>query len=47
MKEIKLYVAPKAEVIEIEPQGVLCASVELETEFYGTGLEFQQKGGNW
>lgn len=45
---LKAYEAPKAEVIEIEPQGVLCASA---TGITSQGLQFNpnngSEGGNW
>lgn len=44
----KVYEAPKAEVIEIEPQGVLCASA---TGITSQGLQFSPNngsgGGSW
>lgn len=47
MKQTNLYVAPKMEVIEMDPQGVLCSSVPPETEFLGTGMNFTRVNGEW
>ena len=49
MKQNKLYVTPKVEVIEIEPQGILCTSgvAPEETSFTGTGMNFTRDNGNW
>jgi hypothetical protein len=47
MKQNKLYVTPKVDVIEIEPQGILCASVPAPVDFTGTGMEFTRGYGNW
>jgi hypothetical protein len=48
MKQNKLYVAPKVDVIMIEPQGILCASAVTEPmDFMGTGMEFGTKSGSW
>lgn len=47
MKQNKMYVAPQVDVIKIEPQGILCASVVESTEFMGTGMEFGTKTGSW
>lgn len=49
MKQNKLYVAPKMEVIEIEPQGILCASGDVAepTDFNGKVMEFGTKTGLW
>lgn len=49
MKQNKLYVAPKVDVIMIEPQGILCASAPgLEPmDFMGTGMNFETKSGSW
>lgn len=47
---LKVYESPKAEVIEIEPQGVLCVSAdETSTGFSTTGgLQFENGGdGSW
>ncbi len=47
---LKVYESPKAEVIEIEPQGVLCVSAgETSTGFSTTGgLHFGNGGsGSW
>ena len=45
---LKTYESPKAEVIEIEPQGVLCASA---TGITSQGLQFNpnngSEGGGW
>ena len=47
MKQNKLYVAPKVDVFRIEPQGILCASVETEPmDFMGTGMNFGTKAGS-
>ncbi len=46
----KVYEAPKAEVIEIESQGVLCASGGGETSTGITGqggTQFGTNGGSW
>jgi len=42
-KTLKAYESPKAEVIEIESQGVLCASGEGPTPT-SRGIEFQSFG---
>ena len=48
MKQNKLYVAPKMEVIEIEPQGILCASGGVEpTDFTGSVMSFETHNGQW
>ena len=47
MKQTRLYEAPKMEVIEMEPQSVLCSSVPPETEFQGTVMNFDRKCGQW
>lgn len=49
MKQNKLYVAPKVDVIMIEPQGILCASVPAPEpmDFMGTGMNFGLKTGQW
>lgn len=47
MKQNKMYVAPKVDVIRIEPQGMLCASVVESTEFMGTGMTFEENYGAW
>jgi hypothetical protein len=48
MKQNKLYVAPKMEVIEVEPQGILCTSCGVEpSDFMGTGMSFTEHSGNW
>ena len=45
MKQNKqMYVAPKVELIEMQAQGVLCSSA-TETQFNGTGLQFQEEYG--
>ena len=45
----KVYEAPKSEVIEIEPQGVLCVSGgAASSSFTGNGgVHFGSDGGNW
>ena len=51
MKQNKLYVTPKVDVIEIEPQGILCASGDVPTpetaNFSGTGMNFTRSNGGW
>ena len=47
MKQNKMYVAPQVDVIKIEPQGILCASVAEPTDFMGTGMNFGTKTGSW
>ena len=47
MKQSRLYETPKMEVIEMEPQSVLCSSVPPETEFQGTGMDFTRANGDW
>ena len=48
MKQNKLYVAPKMEVIEVEPQGILCTSGGFEpTGFNGRVMEFGSNDGSW
>jgi len=48
MKQNKLYVAPKMEVIEVKPQGILCASGGVEpTDFNGKVMEFGTNTGMW
>lgn len=48
MKQNKLYVAPKMEVIEVEPQGILCTSGGVEpSDFMGTGMSFGDEVGQW
>jgi hypothetical protein len=48
MKQNKLYVAPKVDVIEIEPQGILCTSGGVEpSNFMGTGMSFGESAGQW
>jgi hypothetical protein len=47
MKQNKWYVAPKVEVIEIEPQGILCTSAPAPEEFTGTGFKLDVDGGTW
>ena len=48
-KRLKVYEAPKAEVIVIESQGVLCASGGASTPgITGTGgTQFGTNGGSW
>ena len=47
--KLKTYEAPKAEVIEMESQGVLCASGgQASTGITGTGgTQFGTNGGSW
>lgn len=45
-KTLKMYVAPKAELIKMELQSVLCSSVQT-TNFDGTGLQLTNKSGSW
>ena len=47
--KLKVYEAPKAEVIVIESQGVLCASGDASTSgITGTGgTQFGTNPGNW
>jgi hypothetical protein len=52
MKQNKqMYEAPKMELIEMELQGILCASAPeptpLPESFNGTGLNFVDKMGSW
>jgi hypothetical protein len=47
MKQNKMYVAPKVDVIKIEPQGILCASVAEPMDFMGTGMTFGTNEGHW
>ncbi len=48
MKQNKLYVAPKMEVIEVEPQGILCTSGGFEpTGFNGRVMELSTTTGVW
>ena len=48
MKQNKLYVTPKMDVITVEPQGILCASVPSPVDFTGTGMNFTKNYiGNW
>ena len=48
MKQNKLYVAPKMEVIEVEPQGILCTSGGVDpTDFNGKVMEFGTTTGVW
>ena len=46
---LKVYEAPKAEVIEIESQGILCVSGgEATSGVTGTGgTQFGTNGGSW
>jgi len=41
----KRYEAPRAEVIEVEYQGILCASADGGVT--GTGLHFGTTSGSW
>jgi hypothetical protein len=48
MKQNKMYVTPKVEVIEVEPQGILCTSGGVEpTGFNGRVMEFTTTTGVW
>ena len=48
MKQNKLYVAPKMEVIEVEPQGILCTSGGVEpSNFIGSVMSFETHQGEW
>ena len=51
MKKISMnrYEAPKAELIAIEAQSVLCASQggDTSTDLTGNGFQFGTKGGIW
>lgn len=48
MKQIQTkYEAPKAELIEMELQGILCSSAPIEADFNATGMAFQRKSGTW
>lgn len=44
---MKNYEAPKAEVIEIESQGVLCASGGMSTSVDGNGINGMSNGGSY
>ena len=49
-KKLKRYESPKAEVIEMESQGVLCASGDGQatTGITGSGgTQFGTNGGSW
>ena len=46
----KRYEAPKAEIIEIGPQGILCASAGGggdDGNLTGTGFQFGTSSGSW
>ena len=43
----KVYEAPKAEVIEIVSQGVLCASSGMSTSVGDGGINGMSNGGNY
>ena len=43
----KVYEAPKAEIIEIESQGILCASADTSTGPGGNGFQFGTNNGQW
>ena len=48
MKQHKMYVAPQVDVIEVEPQGILCTSGGVEpTGFSGRVMEFGQSHVDW
>ena len=48
MKQTKMYEAPKMEVIEVEPQGILCTSGGFEpTGFNGRVMELSTTTGVW
>lgn len=46
-KTLRMYVAPKVELIQMELQSVLCASQADTANFNGTGLTFGTKNGSW
>ena len=43
-KTLKKYVAPKAELIKMELQSVLCASAQ---DLSGSVMDFNSKSGSW
>ena len=45
--KLKVYEAPKAEIIEIESQGILCASADTSTGPGGNGFQFCTNNGQW
>jgi hypothetical protein len=49
MKQNKMYVTPKVEVIEMELQGFLCTSgvIVEPTDFNGKVMEFGTNTGSW
>ena len=47
MKQNKMYVTPKVEVIEVEPQGILCTSGGDPTDFSGRVMDFSTSTGIW
>ena len=48
MKQNKMYVTPKVEVIEVEPQGILCTSGGADpTNFDGRVMDFGTNTGIW
>ena len=49
MKQNKMYVTPKVEVIELELQGFLCTSgvIVEPTDFNGKVMEFSTSTGIW
>ena len=44
---LKAYESPKAEIIEIESQGILCASADTSTGPGGNGFQFGTSNGQW
>jgi hypothetical protein len=47
-KTLKMYVAPKAELIQMELQSSVLSSSTPETaNFNGVGFQFEQKNGSW
>ena len=46
-QKLKVYEAPKAEVIEMEAQGVLCASGPVNGFSDGTGVQFGSHSVGW
>ena len=49
MKQNKMYVTPKVEVIEVELQGFLCTSgvITEPQDFNGKVMEFSTSTGIW
>ena len=46
MKQTKTYEAPRTEVLEIDPRGIVCAS-DSESGFNGTLMNFSHEDGEW